>query len=341
MDVTTSYSAADTAIIVQFNEPYASLDSITLTISNILDWSGSSTNTKEFSYTTYMLADYDKNFQIDVADLAAYLTGWANGDFSYELGPITGTVPHFIPTPNNVYDLRDVMAFVQMWYWYHQTNSFAMTSLANVGGFLPIEQLDRSLIVTLPEGAVAGQVFVQYPPNSKHLSTVADVTTEQNIYLSKNDQNTGQMLVEWADLSQEGMQTVTFDAQSLDRDNSNITIGYTIYGANQEIISRGMQNIEIIAIPEEYALHNNYPNPFNPVTTMLYDLPETGHTRLIIYDLMGRQVQTLVDQPMAAGYYRIQWDGRNTMGQMVSGGIYFYQIQTNGFIRTRKMLLLK
>jgi hypothetical protein len=233
------------------------------------------------------------------------------------------------------------MAFVQMWYWYHQTNSFAMTSLANVGGILPIEQLDRSLIVTLPDDAVAGQVFIQYPPNSKILSTAADVTTEKNIYLSKNDQNTGQMLVEWADLSQDGMQTVSINAQSLDRDNSDITIGYTIYGADQQIISRGMQNIELKAVPDEYALHNNYPNPFNPVTTMLYDLPETGHTRLIIYDLMGRQVQTLVDQPMAAGYYRIQWDGRNTMGQMVSGGIYFYQIQTNGFIRTRKMLLLK
>jgi len=341
MDITTSYSAADTALIVQFNEPFASLDSITLTINNILDWSGSSTDTKEFSYTTYMLADYDKNFQIDVYDLTAYLTGWTNGDFSYELGPITGTVPHFIPTPNNVYDLRDVMAFVQMWYWYHQTYPLALASLANVGGFLPIEQLDRSLIVTLPEDAVAGQVFIQYPPNSKILSTAADVTTEKNIYLSKNDQNTGQMLVEWADLSQDGMQTVSIDAQSLDRDNSNITIGYTIYGADQQIISRGMQNIELKAVPDEFALHNNYPNPFNPVTTMLYDLPEAGHTRLIIYDLMGRQVQTLVDQPMAAGYYRQQWDGRNTMGQMVSGGIYFYQIQTNGFTRTRKMLLLK
>ena len=341
MDITTSYSAADTALIVQFNEPFASLDSITLTINNILDWSGSGTDTKEFSYTTYMLADYDKNFQIDVYDLAAYLTGWTNGDFSYELGPITGTVPHFIPTPNNVYDLRDVMAFVQMWYWYHQTYPLALASVENVGGILPIEQLDRSLIVSLPDDAVAGQVFIQYPPNSKILSTAADVTTEKNIYLSKNDQNTGQMLVEWADLSQDGMQTVSIDAQSLDRDNSNITIGYTIYGADQQIISRGMQNIELKAVPDEFALHNNYPNPFNPVTTMLYDLPEAGYTRLIIYDLMGRQVQTLVDQPMEAGYYRQQWDGRNTMGQMVSGGIYFYQIQTNGFTRTRKMLLLK
>jgi flagellar hook assembly protein FlgD len=74
---------------------------------------------------------------------------------------------------------------------------------------------------------------------------------------------------------------------------------------------------------------------------MLYDLPEAGYTRLIIYDLLGRQVQTLVDQPLAAGYYRIQWGGRNAQGQIVGAGIYFYQIQANGFIRTRKMLLVK
>jgi len=74
---------------------------------------------------------------------------------------------------------------------------------------------------------------------------------------------------------------------------------------------------------------------------MLYDLPEAGYTRLIIYDVLGRQIHTLVDQAMEAGYYKMQWDGRNSMGKMVSGGIYFYQIQTNDFIRTRKMLLLK
>ena len=233
------------------------------------------------------------------------------------------------------------MAFVQMWYWYHQTYPLALASVENVGGILPIEQLDRSLIVSLPDDAVAGQVFIQYPPNSKILSTAADVTTEKNIYLSKNDQNTGQMLVEWADLSQDGMQTVSIDAQSLDRDNSNITIGYTIYGADQQIISRGMQNIELKAVPDEFALHNNYPNPFNPVTTMLYDLPEAGHTRLLIYDLLGREVHVLIDKVMNPGYYSTQWNGRNQQGQTVGAGVYLYQIQSNGFIQTRKMLLLK
>ena len=216
-----------------------------------------------------------------------------------------------------------------------------MNVLADIGNIPTIIQQDKSLRVSLPAGAIAGQVFIQYPPDSKNFSTADDLASEQRIYLSKNDQSTGQILVEWADLTQTGLPEITFDTHSLDRNNSNITIGYTIYGIDQEIISSGMKYVELKAVPEQYALHYNYPNPFNPVTTMLYDLPEAGHTRLIIYDLLGRQIKTLVDEPMDAGYYHMQWDGRNSQGKMGGGGIYFYQIQTNDFIRTRKMLLLK
>ena len=73
---------------------------------------------------------------------------------------------------------------------------------------------------------------------------------------------------------------------------------------------------------------------------MLYDLPETGHTRLIIYDLLG-EVHGLIDKVMDPGYYSTLWNGRNSQGQMVGAGVYLYQIQSNGFIQTRKMILLK
>ena len=120
-----------------------------------------------------------------------------------------------------------------------------------------------------------------------------------------------------------------------------ITIGYTIYGVGEEVMSQGMRNMQIKAIPDEYSLHHNYPNPFNPSTTIMYDIPEAGYTRLFIYDLLGREVAILVNKNIDAGYYNIRWDGRNQYGQSVGAGVYFYQIQSNGFIRTHKMLLLK
>ena len=133
MNLYSTYSSEDTAIIIHFTEPYGSLDTINIEISNILDWSGNGTDSKELIYTTYLLADYDNDFQIDVLDLNAFKTALTNQDFAYELGPITGTVPHFIPTPNNKFDLRDIMAFVQMWYWSNSYLPLIAGSMPEIG----------------------------------------------------------------------------------------------------------------------------------------------------------------------------------------------------------------
>ena len=94
-------------------------------------------------------------------------------------------------------------------------------------------------------------------------------------------------------------------------------------------------------IPDVFALHQNYPNPFNPVTTLRYDLPENGHVNITIYDMLGRQVKTLMDQTQDAGYRSIIWDATNDYGKPVSAGIYLYQIQAGEYMQTKKMVLLK
>ena len=94
-------------------------------------------------------------------------------------------------------------------------------------------------------------------------------------------------------------------------------------------------------IPEEFVLHQNYPNPFNPVTTLRYDLPETGLVTITIYDMLGREVKTLINQTQNAGYRSIIWDATNDYGKPVSAGIYLYQIQAGEYMQTKKMVLLK
>jgi hypothetical protein len=94
-------------------------------------------------------------------------------------------------------------------------------------------------------------------------------------------------------------------------------------------------------IPDVFALHQNYPNPFNPVTTLRYDLPENGLVNITIYDMLGRQVKTLINQTQDAGYRSIIWDATNDYGKPVSAGIYLYQIQAGENISTKKMVLLK
>ena len=83
------------------------------------------------------------------------------------------------------------------------------------------------------------------------------------------------------------------------------------------------------------------PNPFNPTTRINYDVPEMGHTDIRLYDLMGREVRTLLNRELAAGYHTINWDGKNNRGQIVSAGIYFCQLRARGFTKTLKMMLLK
>ena len=94
-------------------------------------------------------------------------------------------------------------------------------------------------------------------------------------------------------------------------------------------------------IPQKFVLHSAYPNPFNPITTLRYDLPEQSHVTIVIYDMLGRQVRTLINQTQDAGYKSVQWDATDSFGKSVSAGVYLYQIQAGEFVQTRKMVLLK
>jgi len=93
--------------------------------------------------------------------------------------------------------------------------------------------------------------------------------------------------------------------------------------------------------PAEFQLFSNYPNPFNPTTTIQYNLPQRSDVQITIYDLLGRKVTTLISGTQEAGYKSIQWNGRNKSGQLVSAGMYFYAIEAGKHTAIWKMVLLK
>ncbi|MBU0711592.1 T9SS type A sorting domain-containing protein [bacterium] len=94
-------------------------------------------------------------------------------------------------------------------------------------------------------------------------------------------------------------------------------------------------------LPSEYILAQNYPNPFNPTTTIRFGIPEKSNVSLTIYNIMGQKVRTLVNDMQTANNYSVFWDSRDSFGNLVSSGVYFYQLQTDSQILTRKMLLVK
>jgi hypothetical protein len=99
--------------------------------------------------------------------------------------------------------------------------------------------------------------------------------------------------------------------------------------------------IDLSTTPTKVALHDNYPNPFNPSTTIRFDVPEASDVRLAVYDVMGRKVKTLLAGNVEAGSHEVTWDGTDAAGGAVASGIYLYRFETGSLSRTKQMILLK
>jgi hypothetical protein len=120
----------------------------------------------------------------------------------------------------------------------------------------------------------------------------------------------------------------------------NLTIGTYQYRLKQIDYDGGFEYSDIVEVdillPIEFSLSQNYPNPFNPTTTLQYSIPENGIVKLSIYNLLGEQVTTIVNDYKEAGNYQIEFDASE-----LSSGIYYYRLQANSLVKTRKMILMK
>ena len=140
-------------------------------------------------------------------------------------------------------------------------------------------------------------------------------------------------------------------------DSANITqlnISWDIYtsdGASETPSTNGPWSLTVDGswvlgvdnemIPKVFALHNSYPNPFNPVTNIRYDIPEISDVTIEIYNLAGQKIKTLVSNEHQPGRYKIQWNATNDLGSPVSTGMYIYRIKAKDFISVKRLLLMK
>jgi hypothetical protein len=142
---------------------------------------------------------------------------------------------------------------------------------------------------------------------------------------------------------------------------ANFSVTLPAYGSAIYTISTVEENVslppiptivsvddEISIQPKEYSLFQNYPNPFNPSTVIRYTVPnvtlggvEGSRVILKIYDVLGREIKTLVNQEQTSGVYEVIWNGDNELGNKVSTGVYFYRIDAGDFVQTKKMMLIK
>jgi hypothetical protein len=128
--------------------------------------------------------------------------------------------------------------------------------------------------------------------------------------------------------------------------NTGTNVGLTFYGTAPDLgcfesnYPTGILNENDVRIAD-FQLLQNYPNPFNPTTTITFSVGKHGTTILKVYDILGREIASLMNEMKTPGTYSVKWDGRNSAGQTVSGGVYFYQLKwSSGFTKTQKMILL-
>ena len=123
--------------------------------------------------------------------------------------------------------------------------------------------------------------------------------------------------------------------------DAQISSGGTLYWEDNIILTMDALGVDQGGVPTAYRLSDAYPNPFNPMTKFNYEVPNTEHVSIDIYNLTGRHIKSLVNSIQNPGYKTVQWNATNDRNEPVSGGLYLYTIESGDFKQTKKMLLLK
>lgn len=119
---------------------------------------------------------------------------------------------------------------------------------------------------------------------------------------------------------------------------------FVVQGGKLQVVS-GAPSVSVETedpiIPDEFIVHQNFPNPFNPETEIRFALTRDHHVVINIYNTLGQQIGTLINTQYAAGFHSVHWDGKDRNGRPVSSGVYLYQIQAGAFSQVKKMSLIR
>jgi len=152
-------------------------------------------------------------------------------------------------------------------------------------------------------------------------------------------------------IGETGQHTYAVDATApLSNRGWEITSGWGAnrFGATEDVMVRAVVttlgvsvNEYLTYLPKGYEIEQNYPNPFNPSTSIRFSLSQKSNIKLVVYDILGNEVKTLVNEAMNAGTHSLVWNGTNHNGNLVHSGVYFYRLKGDNFSTTKKMMLLK
>ena len=284
-------------IEIKISNPFSSADEIKIKVAGLTDLAGNVAKDLVYVYNVSLLGDYDLDGDIGITDLNTFITGWNTSDLSLELGPTIGAVPNLKPQVNGNYDIYDAMAFTRMWHWNTNKLSKLQTKMiADQGAELKAVIEADHIVFDPPRGTQAVELILDYPASDIQFAIAADKGfSDEGLVLSSVDTLNGRLVYQ-VGYFEANNTPIRISTKHLQKNDITVNLTYQFIGADNVILSAGSETMDITPVPNEFALHDNYPNPFNPVTTINYDLPKDAYVNLIIYDIMGREVANLAGE---------------------------------------------
>nr|MBC8346245.1 T9SS type A sorting domain-containing protein [Candidatus Neomarinimicrobiota bacterium] len=341
-------SQNDNAITVKFLSNLITYDSISIKLDAGFikspfgygfDGNGDGTPGDDYTITkkVYLPIDYDYSGTINATDVSIFVDYFKENNGAWETAPVvSGTVPYVKIEPDGKYDIDDMLTFVQFGNWYLQGASGKVSEdIGNTVVSLDTTIQSNKYEIPFSQTAKAIELYIKYDP-TKLSPNIEPISGEVKlghhdaekgvISLIVYNPNSNELNIKWNHLVARSEATISLLMKTMDQ-NGN------------EVVKRS--EVKVISVPTEFALHDNYPNPFNPSTTLRFDLPEVSDATITIYNMLGQSVRTFKMIGKSAGYHAIVWNATNNRGEQVGAGLYFYQLRSGDFVKTKKMVLLK
>lgn len=292
----------------------------------------------DFYYFGSLLGDYDGDWVVDFKDYAAFMSNYPGED----IAPVTGNAPYYFPDFDGESDSQDLAMMESLWNWSFVENGRSIPDYISAQGSVPdFRILNDKLTLTLPQDAVTSQIYFEYAADNYDI-TLESLSLSDYSLIDANDSIEGKLHLELSNLSPtQNRDSMIFDFGNENYVSEQLKVYYSSYDEYNQIVAQGFEFLS--TAPDAYNLAQSYPNPFTlpSGTTIEFDMPSSERASMVIIDIRGRIVRTLIDNEIRFGYQSIVWDGSNDDGDLVSNGVYFYQIRTKSFTEAGKLVLLK
>jgi len=331
----TQETYSDSTITITWDDTLLSNDTLTVYLDSALAYNSLFVS-DTLKFFSYLWGDLNNDRDLTVEDILQFNRLWPEID----LGPFKGYPPHIRPRLDGQANLTDLTSFAKMWQWRYFNLSFdTLDNAYRTHDGLSLEGIGSNINFSIPENTSMAEILIGH--SSLNVEKMNIIKPKHSTFLFKSIDTLGQM-VQFSLADDKGLDSSL--VMVVPDDQSHIfsaTIQYRFMDNVGNTIFSGINDFSLDLLPEKFLVHDNYPNPFNPITTIRYDLNVKENVKIKLIDIMGRTIKTDHYNGMLPGRHTYIWNGTNDLGKAVSTGIYFIQIDAGHESAMKKMLLLK